>query len=283
MQKKKSFCELHNVFIYNILKLRKLVQTFPGSIITACVDVCGAIGIRRIFEMISYNGKHVIVTGASGGMGTILCRKLAEQGAKLSVCARKEAELMALAEELGKMTEVFAKAVDITKEQEVAQFFAEAYAKNGEYAAMANLAGLSIPSKIPATELDVYNTVMDVNVKGTFLVGKHFAEHAADPSIIVNIGSTAAKTANANAPLYCTAKAAVNMLSQGMLLQMGPKHIRVTTINPGGVDTGFWGDRPVDRTKLMQAEDVVDIILFALTSSPRVQIHDIYFESSARF
>lgn len=233
--------------------------------------------------MINYNGKNVIVTGASGGMGTILCRKLAEQGAKLSLCSNDEVSLMALAEELGKQTQVFAKAVDITNEQEVADFFAQAYEKHGEYAAMANLAGLSIPSKIPTTDLDVYNTVMDVNVKGTFLVGKHFAEHAADPAIIVNIGSTAAKTANANAPLYCTAKAAVNMLSQGMLLQMGSQHIRVTTVNPGGADTAFWGNRPVDRSKLMQAEDVVDIILFALTSSPRVQIHDIYFESSARF
>lgn len=233
--------------------------------------------------MINYQGKHVIVVGASGGMGTILCRRLAEQGAKLSLCARDAQKLTALVEELKKQTEVFALAVDVTDEREVAEFFAQAYEKHGEYAAMANLAGLSIPSKIPTTDLDVYNTIMDVNVKGTFLAGKYFALHAADPAIIVNIGSTAAKTANANAPLYCTAKAAVNMLSQGMLLQMGPQHIRVTTINPGGVDTAFWGDRPVDRSKLMQAEDVVDIILFALTSSPRVQIHDIYFESSARF
>ena len=216
-------------------------------------------------------------------MGTILCKKLAEQGAKLSLCSNDEKSLTLLAGELEKITEVFAKVVDITNEQEVIDFFEEAYQKNGEYAAMANLAGLSIPSKIPTTDLDVYNTIMDVNVKGAFLVGKHFADHAADPAIIVNIGSTAAKTANANAPLYCTAKAAVNMLSQGMLLQMGSKHIRVTTINPGGADTAFWGDRPVDRSKLMQAEDVVEIIFFALTSSPRVQIHDIYFESSARF
>ena len=233
--------------------------------------------------MINYNGKNVIVTGASGGMGLILCKKLAEQGAKLSLCSNDEKALAAQAEELGKVTQVFAKAVDITNEEEVAAFFAEAYEKNGEFHAMANLAGLSIPSKIPETDVNVYETIMDVNVKGTFLAGKYFAKNAAKPAIIVNIGSTAAKTANANAPLYCTAKAAVNMLSQGMLLQMGSQDIRVTTINPGGTDTPFWGTRTVDKSKLMQAEDVVEIILFALTSSPRVQIHDIYFESSARF
>ena len=216
--------------------------------------------------MINYQGKNVIVTGASGGMGNILCKKLAEQGAKLSLCSNDEAGLKALAEELGKVTEVFTKVVDITKEEEVEAFFAEAYEKNGEFAAMANLAGLSIPSKIPTTDVNVYETIMDVNVKGTFLAGKYFA-----------------KNANANAPLYCTAKAAVNMLSQGMLLQMGSQDIRVTTINPGGADTPFWGTRTVDKSKLMQAEDVVDIIFFVLTSNPSVQIHDIYFESSARF
>jgi len=93
----------------------------------------------------------------------------------------------------------------------------------------------------------------------------------------------AARNANGNAPLYCTAKAAVNMLSRGLLLQVGSKNIRVTTVNPGGADTPFWGTRAVDKTKLMQAEDVVDIILFVLKSNPKVQIHDIYFESAARF
>lgn len=233
--------------------------------------------------MINYNGKHVIVTGASGGMGLLLCRQLAEQGAKLSLCSKDAAGLAAQTEELAKITEVFAKVVDITCEDEVAAFFGEAFDKFGAFDAMANLAGLSIPCKIPEAEVNVYETIMDVNVKGTFLVGKYFAQNAAKPAIIVNIGSTAAKTANGNAPLYCTAKAAVNMLSQGMLIQMGPQDIRVTTINPGGTDTPFWGDRKVDKTKLMQAEDVVEIIMFALCSSPRVQIHDIYFESKARF
>jgi len=233
--------------------------------------------------MVNFAGKNVIVTGASGGMGVLLCRRLAKDGAKLSLCSNDETGLKALAEELGQVTEVFAKVVDITDEMEMAAFFEESYERYGEFAAVANLAGLSIPGKIPETEISAYEAIMDVNVKGTFLVGKYFAKHAAKPSIIVNIGSAAAKNANGNAPLYCTAKAAVNMLSKGMLLQLGSQDIRVTTINPGGADTPFWGSRAVDRSKLMQAEDVVDIIYFALTSSPNVQIHDIFFESSAKF
>lgn len=232
--------------------------------------------------MVNYNGKNVVITGASGGMGRILCDRLAEQGAKLSICSNDEA-IMDFAKELSKKTEVFAKAFDIADEKAVAEFFSEAYEKNGEFYALANLAGLSIPGQIPETEESAFDLMMDVNVKGTFLCCKYFAKNAAEPSIIVNIGSMAARNANGNAPLYCTAKAAVNMLSRGLLLQVGSKKIRVTTVNPGGADTPFWGTRAVDRTKLMQAEDVVDIIMFVLTSNPNIQIHDIYFESMAKF
>lgn len=230
----------------------------------------------------NYNGKNVVITGASGGMGRILCKRLAEMGAKLSLCSNDES-VMEFAEELSKDTVVFAKAFDIADEKAVKAFFEEAYEKNGEFYALANLAGLSIPGQIPETDESAYDLMMDVNVKGTFLCCKYFAQNAAEPSIIVNIGSMAARNANGNAPLYCTAKAAVNMLSRGLLLQVGSKKIRVTTVNPGGADTPFWGTRAVDRTKLMQAEDVVDILMFVLTSNPNIQIHDIYFESSARF
>jgi NAD(P)-dependent dehydrogenase (short-subunit alcohol dehydrogenase family) len=233
----------------------------------------------------SFKGKSIIVTGSSGGMGMVLCEKLAQQGAKLALCSNDKERLDKQVKELTEKynTEICAKVVDITKEEEVKDFFDTAASKIGKFDAMANLAGLSIPSKIESTEEEVYNTIMDVNVKGTFLAGKHFVPNAAKPAIIVNIGSTAAKTANPNAPLYCTAKAAVNMLSQTMLLQMGAKDIRVTTINPGGADTPFWGSRTVDKSKLMSAEDVVEVILFALGSSPRIQIHDIYFESAVRY
>jgi len=234
----------------------------------------------------SFKDKNIIITGASGGMGLVLCDRLAAQGAKLALCSNDKERLDNQVKELTEKynAKIYAKVVDITKENEVEEFFSEAANKiGGKFDALVNLAGLSIPSKIESTEEEVYNTIMDVNVKGTFLAGKHFVPIAANPSIIINIGSTASKTANPNAPLYCTAKAAVNMLSQTMLLQMGQKGIRVTTINPGGTDTPFWGTRTVDKSKLMCAEDVVDVIMFALSSSPRIQIHDIYFESSERY
>ena len=230
-------------------------------------------------------GKNVVVTGADGGMGRVLCDRLARMGAGLILCSIDGRAVTEQGEELKGAygVQVFTGKVDVTKEEEAEAFLEKAAGACGPFYALVNLAGLSVPGKIEETDVDIYDKIMDVNVKGTFLMSKHFAHHAKAPAIIVNLGSTAAKAANSNAPLYCTAKAAVNMLSRGMLLQMGAKDIRVTTINPGGTDTPFWGSRAVDKSKLMSAEDVVDILMFALTSSPRVQIHDIYFESANRF
>ncbi len=232
--------------------------------------------------MINYKDKHVVITGAAGGIGEVLCERLIQQGAKLSICSKNSEKLNSLVSKISSEN-IYHKSFDITNEKEVELFLEESYKLNGEFHALVNLAGLSIPAKIPETSVEDYDTMIDVNVKGTFLASKHFVKHASKPSIIINTGSMAAHTANPNAPIYCTAKAAVNMFSKGLLLQVGSEDIRVTTINPGGIDTPFWGNRQVDKTKLMTANDVADIFMFVLTSNPKIQIHDINFESKARF
>ena len=64
-----------------------------------------------------------------------------------------------------------------------------------------------------------------------------------------------------------------------MAMQLAERKIRVTTLNPGGVDTPFWGDRPVKREKLLQPQDITNMVLFVLETDPRVAIHSIDFES----
>ncbi len=232
--------------------------------------------------MIDFKGKTVVVSGASGGMGTVLCKKLAEAGAKLALCSNDETRMEALLDTLNG-AEVFAKVFDVTDENAVSAFLDEAAEKLGGFYELLNLAGLSIPCKYDEAEVETYDKMMDVNVKGAFLMSKHFAKHAEDPSRIINIGSMAARNTNANAPIYCMAKAAVNKLSEGLLLQLGPKGVRVTTVNPGGADTPFWGTRKVDKTKLMTAEEVADVIWFVCNLPMTVQMHSLDFESAARF
>lgn len=230
-------------------------------------------------------GKNALVTGASGGMGLLLCDMMANAGMNLALCSVDrdglDAQVKALNEKYD--IKIVSDTVDATNESETAAFVAMAADKLGKLDFLINLAGLSIPNNYCETDEAVYEKIMDFNIKGAFLTSKHFAEVAASPALIINIGSMAARNTNANAPIYCMAKAAVNKLSEGLLLQYGKKNIRVTTINPGGTDTPFWGSRAVDKSKLMQAKDVVSVIWFVLNLSENVQMHSMDFESFAKF
>ncbi len=230
--------------------------------------------------MTELRNKTIIITGASGGMGCEIARMLAGEGAKLALFSND-------AERLGELTaslsdaEVISEVVDVRNEDEVRRALELTCEKLGRPYALLNLAGLSIPAKLDAMSVEDYELTLDVNLKGSFLFSKHFA-NAVDTEIggqIIGIGSMAAKRANANAPLYCTAKAAVNMMNAGMAMQYKEKNIRVTTLNPGGADTPFWGERKIDRTKLLQASDIAEVVLFVLTRASRVAFSEINFES----
>ena len=220
-----------------------------------------------------------VITGASGGMGSTISKMLAKEGARLALTSNDAAAMDALKQELP--ADAYTEILDITDEAQVAAFFGKVKALFDGADALLNLAGLSIPAQIPEMAEKDYDLTMDVNLKGTFLASKHFAAMARPNAQIINIGSMAALRANGNAPLYCTAKAAVNMFGSGLQIQLAKQDIRVTTLNPGGADTPFWGNRKVAREKLLQAADVCDVMRFVLTSDPRIAFHELNFESFA--
>lgn len=227
--------------------------------------------------------KTVVVTGASGGMGLELCERLAKDSVNLVLCSNDATALESQAKALRDKYSITIlwQELDIADEMQVSSFFDKAIKEFGKLDTLVNLAGVSIPGQIESTSEKDYDTMIDVNVKGTFLASKYFSQQCSQDGLIINIGSMAATRANGNAPLYCTAKAAVNMLSQAMAIQMAEKNIRVTTLNPGGADTPFWGDRPINREKLLKAKNVVDVIMFVYNLDPSIAIHKIDFESFA--
>ena len=232
-------------------------------------------------QMNNLTNRVIVITGASGGMGREISKRLFECKAKLALFSNDPKGLCELAGELEAKSggEFFTREVDVRNEDSVKSAFDETVKRLGSPDILLNLAGLSIPAKIwDMSEAD-FDLMLDVNVKGTFFTVKHFARTNESGGQIVNIGSMAAKRANGNAPMYCTAKAAVNMLSAGAAIQLKEKNIRVTTLNPGGADTPFWGERKVDRSKLLKASDVADVIMFILSLDSRVAVSEINFES----
>lgn len=228
--------------------------------------------------------KTFVITGATGGMGLALCHRLAKAGYSLALCSTNAQLLEALSQELQDAYKIPVRyaAFDICDEAAVENFFNDAENHFGKLDGLINLAGLSIPTKMDSVTPEDFDKMYNVNVKGALLVAKHYALHAVEHSgLIINLGSMAGRRANANAPLYCTSKSALNMLSSAMQLQLAGKDIRITTLNPGGVDTRFWGTRQVDRSKLMSADDVVDAIEFVV-EHPRMVIYSMDFEASIR-
>lgn len=231
--------------------------------------------------MESLENKVIVITGANGGMGVELVKRLAGSGAKLALCSRTDNRFDELAKLVPNPDNVMTEVVDVTVEKEVENFFKKVADKFGKVHYLFNLAGLSIIGKIWETTEETYDTIIDVNLKGTFLMSKHFVP-LADPDCIckiINVSSVAAVRANGNAPLYCTAKAAVNMFSDGLAIQVKEKKIQVTTLNPGAADTPFWGNRPVDKSKFMKAEDIAEIMEYILRFNHNVYFRNIYFES----
>ena len=220
-----------------------------------------------------------VITGASGGMGRVISRELARQGGRLALASNDPAAMDELKKDMPQDT--LCEILDVTSEAEVAAFFEKVRAQFGGADALLNLAGLSIPAKIAEMSEHDFDLTMDVNVKGVFFASKYFAKIARPHAQIVSIGSMAALRANGNAPLYCTAKAAVNMFSAGLQIQLAGEDIRVTTLNPGGADTPFWGNRPVAREKLLRPEDVCAVMMFVLTTDPNIAFHELNFESFA--
>lgn len=221
----------------------------------------------------------VLVTGATGGIGEAIARQFSEAGATLAISGRDKAKLSSLRDALG--GEVMAVAADVTNESEVAEAMASIKKHFGRIDTLINVPGLSVAAPIAEMDLADYQKIMDVNVMGVFLCAKHFVQQV-DPDrggLVISISSVAGKNANPNAPVYCTAKAAMNMLSQGLAMQVKKSNIRVSLVSPGAVTTpGFWGDRPVPHEKFLKPEQVADVVSFVANLPAGVVLHDVTFE-----
>ncbi|WP_129669407.1 SDR family oxidoreductase [Phytoactinopolyspora endophytica] len=235
--------------------------------------------------MADLSGRRVVVTGAAGGIGSALAARLHHAGASLALTSRSADRLGRVVAGLGgESRRLWASAADVTEEEQVRGFFAAIDERFGAVDALVNVAGMSIPGRIAETSVDDYQAIWNANVTSAFLCCKHvlpLVDGMAGASII-NISSVAGLRPNPTAPLYCTAKAALDMFSRAFALQVEELGVRVTTLSPGGTDTPFWGERPVDRSKFMSADDVVDAVMFVLGTRPQVRISSIEFEPFTR-
>lgn len=233
-------------------------------------------------------GLNIIMIGGNGGMGAATAKLIAKPGVCISVCGRKQETLDALeAEVKAKGADTYFKSVDITKVQEVTDFVNESVDKFGSADILINFAGLSINANLEDITEEQWDTVMDVNVKGTYFATQAFAKRvdAEKGALVINFASMASKRPMGLNPHYAAAKSAVSTITQALSNQMKKKNIKFTVMSPGPAATTFFAGRKTaeEMSKFMSADDIAETLEFIMLRSDRLVFHDVAFDSYAFF
>ena len=194
---------------------------------------------KTIKELFDLTGKTAIVTGGSRGLGKEMAEGLAEAGANLMLCARREQWLLETIEEFrAKNFHVHAKVCDVSKAEDVQTVVNETVEKFGKIDILINNAGISwgaMPEEMP---LEKWQKVLDVNLTGCFLMaqaaGREMLKRGSGS--IINITSISGMTSSANGPFYAgyaASKAGLIGLTRELAASWGRRGIRVNAIAPG--------------------------------------------------
>jgi len=226
------------------------------------------------------DGKVAVVTGAGRGIGRAIAKALAGRGAHVVLAARTKEQIEAVAAEIvaagGKATPVVA---DVSDEASVAGLFGEVRSL-GRLDILINNAGIGLFGQVKEFAAEDFDRVINTNLRGTFLCCRE-AMRIMVPrraGFIINISSVVGFKGYPNQAAYTASKHGVMGLTKSLAVEAQEHNIRVSVIMPGGVDTGLVGDaRPdLDRSALMQPEDVAETVLYLLSLSDRAHVDQIY-------
>ncbi len=231
-----------------------------------------------------------LITGATSGIGLATAEALAADGYRLVLAARNEKKLSEVAEDFRMKynADVSYYVLDVQDRAAISHVSAEILEKEGVPDVLVNNAGLARGLEPYAlTDEDDILEMVETNIKGLFLMTRAFlpAMMARNTGHIINLGSTAGLYAYAGAAVYCATKAAVKTFSDGLRIDVMASDIKVTTIQPGLVETPFsevrfHGDKARAAAvyagiEALHPEDIADIISFVLSRPKRVVMTDV--------
>ena len=239
--------------------------------------------------------KTALITGATSGIGKATAELLAKQGFRLIICGRRTEVLQQLKTELSSHTEVFSLSFDQRYFSEVETAFNALPKDWKNIDILINNAGNAhgLDSLLDGNIGD-WDAMMDGNVKGILYVSKMIIPGMKERNAghIINISSVAAKQTYANGVAYCASKKAVDVISEGMRLELTEFGIKVTNIQPGAVETDFStvrfkGDEKRAKTvyqgyEALQSIDIANAISYCINTPKHVAISDLTIYPSAQ-
>ena len=227
---------------------------------------------------IDLSGKVALVTGGSRGLGKAIALAMAEKGAKVAICGRKQENLDQAVDEFRKEgIEVMARSAHIGKSDQVTALFQGLEGHFGRLDILINNVGMNIMTpSVAEVEEGLWDKIIETNLKGTFLVSSQAVKlmRKGGGGKIVNITSTAARKAARVMGVYCVAKAGVEMLTKVLAVELASDHINVNAVAPGMIKTKFsqpfWKDgnilkeltKTIPMGRIAGTGDVVGAVLF---------------------
>jgi NADP-dependent 3-hydroxy acid dehydrogenase YdfG len=232
--------------------------------------------------------KTIFITGATSGIGKATAEVFAKQGHRLIICGRRKEVLDNLQIQLSNFTDVYSLVFDVRNQQEVQNAINSLPEEWKNIDVLVNNAG-NAHGLEPISDANIsdWDAMMDGNVKGLLYVSQPIIKlmKANNSGHIVNISSVAARQTYANGTVYCASKKAVDVISEGMRLELTEFGIKVTNVQPGAVETDFSkvrfkGDEERAATvyagyEPLIAEDIADAISYCVNAPDRVSIAEI--------
>ncbi|WP_440937587.1 3-oxoacyl-[acyl-carrier-protein] reductase [Candidatus Pelagibacter sp.] len=220
--------------------------------------------------------KNIIVTGASGGIGKSIVKKLHENGAKILATGTNEEKLNKLKNEL-KDIEILS--FDISNHEKIEEFIENATAKlGGNLDCIVNNAGITKDNLTIRMSMVEWSKVIDINLTSTFLMSKFAIKKMLKNKSgkIINISSVVGHTGNVGQANYTASKAGIVAMSKSLAIEYAKKNINVNCVSPGFIGTAMT-DKIDDKFKqliiskipanrLGSPEDVANAVLFLASS-----------------
>lgn len=241
--------------------------------------------------------KIALITGATSGIGKACAESFAKKGCNLILVARRKERIFTIAKELEKKYGIRTKAVllDVRSYHNVKKVFKSLPEDWEKINYLINNAGLARGfSKVYEGEISHWEEMIDTNIKGLLYVTRQILPLMISNGNghVINIGSTAGHEVYPSGNVYCATKFAVNALTQSIRIDVLDKNIKVSTVDPGMVETEFSlvrfsGDNEKARNVYkginpLHASDVANAVLFCATQPAHVNINEIIITPSAQ-
>ncbi|HOT44770.1 MAG TPA: SDR family oxidoreductase [Spirochaetota bacterium] len=225
-------------------------------------------------------GKVIVVTGGSRGIGLELAKKLVEEKAKIVICGRKKENLDAAAASLGGGDSLLTVAAHIAKEEDVNRLFEEVINRFSRLDILINNVGMNLMTPSTAdTDVAQWQKIIETNLTGTFICSRKAAAimKQANKGKIVSLSSIAGRKASPGMGIYGIAKAGVEMMTRVLAAELASYNIQVNAVAPAMVRTDFskpfWSNRDIH-------DHVVRGIPMGRIAEPIEVVHPVLFLAS---